>query len=135
MFVGKFYEGEKDVRRECICHYVLPAGKVGNLSAGIVDIGPGGSSFSCAHTAWRQVFFIIEGKGKLVLDAKDECPVEANMVLEIPYNCEHKVVAHESGRLRYLYVNDYSRPVLKNGEESTAAHAKIKAECEEDLKS
>ena len=133
MFIKSFYDGEKEVRPECVCHFVLPAGKIGHISSGVVDIDPGGRSFSCAHTAWRQVFFILEGKGKIVLDAKDEMPVEKDMVVEIPYDCEHKVVADESGPLRYLFINDYGRPVLKDEKEATKAHDAIDPECQADL--
>ncbi len=134
MFMGKFYESEKDVRPECVCYFCLPAGEVGRLAAGVIDIEPGGRSYSCRHSAWRQVYFIIEGKGKLVINARDEYEVEKDMVVEIPYDAEHKLVADPSGPLRYIYVSDYSRPLLKTKHEAAAEHDTVEAECEEDLR-
>lgn len=133
MFTAKFYEAEKDVRPECVCHYCLPAGRIGRLGAGVVDVQPGGRAFSCRHTAWRQVYFILDGKGRIVIDGADEYPVEKDMVVEIPYDAEHKLVADESGPLRYLYVNDYSHPVLATEQEASADHERIHDECDRDL--
>jgi len=133
MFLRKFRDGKADVRPECICYYCLPEGMIGRLSAGVVEIEPGGRSHSCAHAAWRQVFFILDGKGWLVLDAKKRYPVEKDMVVEIPYDAEHKVVASKSGPLRYLYVNDYSRPVLRTTPQAAAAHRKVKQGARADL--
>lgn len=133
MFLRKFKDAKADVRPECICYYCLPEGKVGRLSAGMVEVEPGGASHSCAHTVWRQVFFIIEGKGWLVLDAKKRYPIEKDMVVEIPYDTEHKVIASKSGPLRYIYVNDYSQPVLKTAKEAAAEHKKVKPAATADL--
>jgi quercetin dioxygenase-like cupin family protein len=133
MFLQRFKDGKADVRPECLCYYCLPEGTIGRLSGGVVEIEPGGRSLSCAHTAWRQVFFIIEGKGWLVLDGKKRYAVEKDMVVEIPYDVEHKVVASRSGPLRYLYVNDYSQPVLKTAGAAAAAHAKVKPAAKADL--
>ena len=133
MFIQKVYESEKDPRPESVCYYCLPAGKIGRLSAGVVDVDAGGRSFSCRHAAWRQVYFIIEGKGKLLIDGKHEYDVEENMIVEIPYDAEHKLTADESAPLRYLYLNDYSRPILKTEEDAETDHAEIEQECEEDL--
>ncbi|MBM4049187.1 MAG: cupin domain-containing protein [Planctomycetes bacterium] len=133
MFIRGFKDAKLDVRPECVCYYCLPEGTIGRLSAGVVEIEPGGSSLSCAHTAWRQVFFILDGEGWLVLDGKKRGRVRKDMVVEIPYDVEHKVVASKSGPLRYLYVNDYSQPVLKTQPESAAAYAKIKPAAKADL--
>ena len=133
MFIQKAHASEKDVRPECVCYYCLPAGKVGRLAAGLLEIEPGGRSYSCRHTAWRQVYFIIEGSGKLVIDGEEEYDVEANMIVEIPYDAEHKLTADESGPMRYLYFNDYSRPVLQTEEEAAADHETVEEECEADL--
>ena len=115
MYLAKFYETETEDRPECVCHFLLPRGEVANLSAGVVDIQPGGTSYSTAHTEWRQVFFFLEGTGTLVLTGPDgkvtEHRVQADMVAEIPYDTDHKVVADPGVRMRYLYVNDYSQPV------------------------
>lgn len=129
----RFKDGKVDVRPECVCYYCLPAGKVGRVGAGVVEVEPGGSSYSCAHTAWRQVFFVLEGRGWLVLDAKKRYPIQKDMVVEIPYDVEHKVVASRSGKLRYLYINDYSQPVPRNSRESAQAYKKVKKLAEDDL--
>jgi len=111
VYVKDFYETEKDVRPECVCHFILPKGEVGRISAGIVDIEPGGTSYSEAHTEWRQVFFIIEGTGTLIIDGTEQVRVGPNTVAEIPYNADHKLVADPGVKVRYLFVNDYSQPV------------------------
>lgn len=134
MYLKKFHDGQAEVRPECICYFILPAGKIGNLSAGVVEIEPGGRSSSCPHTAWRQVFFILDGKGYIQFDAKQRYPVRKDMVVEIPYDTEHKVVASRSGPLRYLFVNDYSRPTAKNARESAVKYKKVKELAKKDLK-
>lgn len=117
MYLTKFYETEKEDRPECVCHYILPKDKVGRLGGGIVDIQPGGTSYSKAHTEWRQIFFILEGTGTLVLTGPEgkvtERRVQADMVAEIPFNSDHKVVADKGVRMRYLYINDFSQPLVK----------------------
>ena len=133
MFLRKFKDAKAEVRPECICYYCFPEGQIGRLSGGVVEIEPGGVSVSCAHTAWRQVFFILEGKGWLALDGKRRCRVEKDMVVEIPYDVEHKVTASKSGPLRYLYVNDYSQPVLKTAREAATDHKKIVRKAKADL--
>jgi len=111
MYVKGFYETEKDQRPECVCHFILPKGEVGRISGGIVDIEPGGTSYSEAHTDWRQVFFVIEGTGTLVIDDEDEYRLGPNTTAEIPYDADHKVIADPGVKLRYLFINDYSQPV------------------------
>jgi len=133
MFLRKFEDGKLDVRPEGDCYFVLPAGKIGRVSAGLVTIEPGGANYSCPHKKWRQVFFILEGKGTLVLDGKKRYPIHANMVCEIPYDAEHSVVASRSGPLRYLYINDYSQPTLRLAKEAAAAYKKIKPMIKADL--
>ena len=134
MFLKKFKDGKLDVRPEGDCYFVLPAGKIGRVSAGVVTIKPGGANYSCAHKKWRQIFFILEGKGELVIDGKKTYPIQADMVCEIPYDAEHKVVASKSGPLRYLYINDYSQPTLRLAKEAAAAYKKIKPKIKADLK-
>ena len=111
MYVREFYETEKDVRPECICYFILPKGVAGQLSAGIVDIQPGGTSYSEAHTEWRQVFFVIEGTGTLVIGGERKIRVGPDTVAEIPYDADHKLIADPGVKVRYLFVNDYSQPV------------------------
>ena len=115
MYLKKFCETEREDRPECVWHYVLPKGVVGELSAGVVDIQPGGESLSEAHTEWRQVFFFLEGTGKLVLTDPEgnvtEHRIERDTVAEIPYDTGHTVIADADTRVRYLYVNDYSKPI------------------------
>jgi len=84
---------------------------VGRISAGIVDIEPGGTSHSEAHTEWRQVFLIIEGTGTLIVDGAEEVRVGPNTVAEIPYDADHKHTADPGVKVRYLFVNDYSQPI------------------------
>lgn len=111
MYVAKFYQTEVEERPECKCYHILPQGIIANLEAGVVITEPGGVSLSKAHTQWRQVFFILEGRGTLILNQEEEIRVQANMVVEIPYNKEHKIKADEGVPIRYLYVNDYAKPV------------------------
>jgi len=111
MYMKNFYETEKEVRPECACYFLLPKGEVGRISAGIVDIEPGGTSYSEAHTEWRQVFLIIEGTGTLIVDGEDDVRVGPDTVAEIPYDADHKVVADPGVKVRYLFVNDYSQPI------------------------
>ena len=111
MYVKDFYETEKDVRPECVCHFLLPKGEAGRISAGIVDIEPGGTSYSEAHREWRQVFLVIEGTGTLVVEGEEDVRVAANTAAEIPYGADHKLVADPGVKVRYLFVNDYSQPV------------------------
>ena len=134
MFIRSFNKGELEKRAQCVCRFILPAGEIGHASAGVVDVEPGGISWSCKHTAWRQIFFILQGRGTITFDGKDKHRIRENMVVEIPYDAEHKVVASKSGPLRYLYVNDYGRPVLKNARQAKAEHRKVDKECEADLK-
>ena len=111
MYVKDFYQTEKDVRPECVCYFILPKGAVGRISAGIVDIQPGGVSLSEAHTGWRQVFFVIEGTGTLVINGREKVRVGPNTVAEIPFDADHKVIADPGVKVRYLFVNDYSQPI------------------------
>ena len=115
MYLKKYSETEKEDRPECVCYHILPENLIGNLGAGVVDIQPGGESLSDPHTEWRQVFFFLEGTGKLVLTDSEgkttELRVEAETVAEIPYDTGHVVTADPGVRVRYLYVNDFSKPV------------------------
>ena len=106
-FTSKFKESEKEDRDTSKCWFILPKGVVGNLSAGWVEVEPGGANVSHGHTEWRQVFFFVEGEGKLVLEGAGEIEVKSPMVVEIPYDVRHDAVASEKGPLKYLYVNDY----------------------------
>ncbi|OGS21661.1 MAG: hypothetical protein A2252_11695 [Elusimicrobia bacterium RIFOXYA2_FULL_39_19] len=133
MFKKVFKNSKKDIRPSCICYHCLPAGEIGRLGGGIVEIKTGGVSYSCAHKAWRQVFFILDGNGWLVLDAKKRCRVSKNMVVEIPYDTEHKIIADKNNSLRYLFINDYSQPVLKNKKSAHAQYIKIKRLVKKDL--
>ncbi len=116
MHLKKFRETAKEVRPRCVHFDVLPKGAVGRISSGIVDVPAGGASLSDPHTQWRQVFFFIAGAGKLVLTAPDgkmsEIRIEKDMVAEIPYDTRHAVYADAGSPVTYLYVNDYSQPVL-----------------------
>ena len=111
MYVAKFNQTEVEERPECKCYHILPKEIIANLEAGVVITDPGGVSLSEAHTEWRQVFFMLEGRGTLILNQEEEIRVEPNMVIEIPYNKVHKIKADEGVSIRYLYVNDYSKPL------------------------
>lgn len=104
----RFKEAEKEDRESSVCWFILPKGTVSNLSAGWVEVAPGGKNVSKGHTEWRQVFFFLEGKGKLILNGKEEIEVESPMVVEIPYNSDHDAHASTDGPLKYLFANDYS---------------------------
>ncbi|NQT94677.1 MAG: cupin domain-containing protein [Lentisphaerae bacterium] len=133
MLLQKFSDGECEVRPSSTCHFALPAGTIGRMSAGVVDVEPGGTNESCPHTVWRQVFFILEGEGSLIIDDDKSYPIEANMVCEIPYDAKHTVVASNASPLRYLFVNDYSQPVLKEAEEAATSYHGIESEVHADL--
>ncbi len=135
MLLQKFSDTKCEIRPTSKCHFVLPPGAIGRMSAGVVEVEPGGTNESCAHTVWRQVFFILEGEGTLIIDGEKSYPIEANMVCEIPYDAEHSVVASSAGPLRYLYVNDYSQPVLKGTDEAAASYHSIESEVHADLNS
>ena len=115
MHLKNFRLDPPEVRPQCVHFDVLPRDTVGRISAGIVDVRPGGTSFSDPHTLWRQVFFFLSGSGKLVLTAPDgktsELPVEKDTVAEIPFDTRHAIVADPGVPVTYLYVNDYSQPV------------------------
>lgn len=115
MYLKKYNETEIEDRHECVHYAILPKGLVGHVSAGVVDIRPGGKSLSDPHTEWRQVFFFLEGTGRLVLTDPEgnvtEHRIEADTVVDIPYDTGHTVYADPDVRMRYLYVNDYSKPV------------------------
>ena len=113
MYLTNFFKTEFENRPECVCWFILPKGKIGNLSAGQVTVQPGGSFLSKAHTEWRQVYFVIEGRGTLIIDGKHEYPVGPNTVAEIPYNADHEIRATHDGPLRYIYINDSSQPVQR----------------------
>ncbi len=107
-YVKKFKESEKEDRESSVCWFILPKGIVSQLDAGWVEVAPGGKNVSYGHTEWRQVFFFMEGKGKLILDQKEEIEIESPMVVEIPFNRQHDAVASQEGPLKYLFVNDHS---------------------------
>ena len=115
MYLKQYQETALEVRPSCVNYDVLPKGIVGKLAAGLVNIQPGGTSYSDPHTEWRQVFFILSGSGKLLLsDPKgvtSEVRILADTVVEIPYDTTHTVIADPGVAMRYLYVNDYSKPV------------------------
>lgn len=104
----KFKETERDNRESSVCWFILPKSIISNLSAGWVEVASGGKNVSKGHTDWRQVFLFMEGKGKVILNGKEEVAVESPMVLEIPYNCTHDVYASAGNSLKYIFVNDYS---------------------------
>lgn len=133
MFLHKFSDGECEIRTDGRCYFVLPAGEIGRMSAGVVEVRPGGANDSCAHTAWRQVFFILEGKGTLIIDGDKSYPIESGMVCEIPFDAEHRVVASGAGPVRYLYVNDYSQPTLRDKDGAAAFYKGIESEVHADL--
>lgn len=113
-YVKKFKETKMESRESSTCWFILPTDILAdaNLSAGWVEVEPGGKNVSYGHTEWRQVFFFMEGNGKLVLgegtENEEEIPVESPMTVEIPYNRVHTAIATEETPLKYLYVNDYS---------------------------
>lgn len=108
VFTKKFIESEKEEREGSVCWFTLPKGVIGNISAGWVEVEPGGTNVSEGHTEWRQVFFFVEGEGKLLLEGMGEIEINSPMVVEIPYDVRHDAVASEKGPLKYLYVNNYS---------------------------
>lgn len=107
-YIKRFKETENENRESSICWFILPKGIVSQISGGWVEVEPGGKNVSKGHTEWKQIFFFLEGTGKLIFDGKEEIEVESPMVVEIPYDCEHIAVASEDAPLKYLYVNDYS---------------------------
>ena len=113
MYVKNFFETQFENRDECVCWFILPKGEIGRLSAGCVVVQPGGSFTSFGHTEWRQVYFVVEGTGTLQIDGKKKLRVKPNMVFEIPYDAVHKISADLDGPVKYIYINDDSRPVLK----------------------
>ena len=133
MLIRKFSDAECDMRPTSRCHFVLPPGAIGRLSAGVVEVEAGGTNESCEHTVWRQVFFILEGEGELIINRGERYPIASNMVCEIPYGAEHNVVASKAGPLRYLYVNDYSQPVLKAAADAAGDYGAIESAVHNDL--
>ena len=133
MLIQKFSDAECDMRPASKCHFVLSPGTIGRLSAGVVEVEPGGTNESCEHIVWRQVFFILEGEGELIINRQARYPIESNMVCEIPYAAEHTVVASKAGPLRYLYVNDYSQPVLKGSDDAVDDYRTIESAVHNDL--
>jgi len=108
LFLSRWMEGEKSEQEACIRYTILPTGEVHNLSAGLVDIPPGGYNDSRPHFDKRQVYFVLEGEGTFFLDGKEAAKVEAGMVVEVPVGVRHVMKADRGSRVRYIYVEDHS---------------------------
>jgi len=108
IYVSRWMEGEKSEQKACTRYVILPPKIAHNLSAGLVDIPPGGFNDSRPHFDKRQVYFVMEGEGTFFIDGKEAAKVEAGMVVEVPVGMRHMVKADQGSRVRYIYVEDNS---------------------------
>lgn len=108
LYISRWMDGEKSEHDACTRYTILPAGIVHNLSAGLVDIPPGGYNDSRPHFDKRQVYFVLDGEGTFFLDGKEAAKVEAGMVVEVPVGVRHVMKADRGSRVRYIYVADHS---------------------------
>lgn len=106
MFYQRFEEGKQDPHKECVRSELLPKDVAPHISAGLVDIPPGGHNDSNPHFDKTQIYFVLEGKGSFFLDGKKALDVEAECVVEVPVGVRHMMRADKGTRVRYIYIND-----------------------------
>ncbi len=108
LYLSRWMDGEKSEQEACTRYTILPVGIVHNLSAGLVDIPPGGNNDSRPHFNKRQVYFVLEGEGTFFLEDKEAAKIEAGIVVEVPVGVRHVMKADRGSRVRYIYVEDNS---------------------------
>ena len=67
------------------------------------QIGPGGYNKAHKHSDEEQVYYILTGKGKLVMDGR-EIKVEPGDVAYFPKNVEHALYNEGNGDLQFVAV-------------------------------
>jgi mannose-6-phosphate isomerase-like protein (cupin superfamily) len=91
------------------CRDVLPRGIVPDLMMGYNILeGPGRTGLA-NHSAWHQVFVVVQGRGTL-LRGDERIPIQSPCVVHIPPNTDHDVLVAPEERIEYVYVNKYLAP-------------------------
>jgi mannose-6-phosphate isomerase-like protein (cupin superfamily) len=94
---------EKIARRSSDFRRVVETGKYGQLV--VMSIPPGEDIGSEVHPSTDQIFIVVEGEGKAVLNGKAKEIVE-NDVLFVPAGAEHNLInteKHEDLKLVTIY--------------------------------
>ncbi|MGE5278484.1 MAG: cupin domain-containing protein [Acidobacteriota bacterium] len=94
---------EKIARRSSDFRRVVATGKYGQLV--VMNIPPGEDIGTEVHPSTDQIFFVVEGEGKAVLDGKAS-EIEENDVLFVPAGAEHNLInteKHEELKLVTIY--------------------------------
>ncbi len=92
---------------------LLPRDETECTEAALVRIKKNGSTPRHAHPDEEQVYFILEGKGRLKL-ADKETQVEGGTVAYIPRNTEHEITCTSSEDLVYVYVAAWPEGIPKD---------------------
>ena len=88
------------------CRDILPGGVVPGLAVGynILD-GPGRVGIN-NHSAFHQVFVVVQGQG-LLLRGEERFAIQAPCVVHIPAHTDHDVLVEPGGHIEYVYINEY----------------------------
>jgi len=86
----------------------------------IVEVAPNKQTHRHIHNDTEQLFYVLSGKGKLILEREDKMEnytLESTNVVHIPRNCFHQVFCEGADSLRYLAIDCF--PLGKNTNEPT----------------
>ena len=94
---------ENIAKRSTDFRRVVATGKYGQLV--VMSIPPGEDIGSEVHPSTDQIFFVVEGEGKAVLNGKANA-IEENDVVFVPAGAEHNLInteKHEALKLVTIY--------------------------------
>ena len=113
MYVKRFRDTPSFLNFGNAYSMLLPRDETECTEAALVRIKKDGFTPSHAHPDEEQVYFILEGKGRLKL-ADKETQVEGGTVAYIPRNTEHEVTCTSEEDLVYVYVAAWPEGIPKD---------------------
>jgi mannose-6-phosphate isomerase-like protein (cupin superfamily) len=91
----------------------------------VVIVEPGKATHTHTHDDLEQIFYVVEGKGMLIIGrSKEEYPIEPTQVVKIPPSTRHSVRTVGTKALRYVCIDCFC-PNRKNNEPTWEAHVKV----------
>jgi mannose-6-phosphate isomerase-like protein (cupin superfamily) len=88
------------------CQYIVKPGEMGLLSGGRIRLTGPANTPEKTHDGWDQVYVILSGSGRAVLDGK-EYPVQAGNIVCVPCGTPHTVLLKEGEQMEYCYFNAF----------------------------
>jgi len=74
-----------------------------NLGLGMVRIPPGESGNAHWHNEEQETWFILSGRGKLVI-GEDSIELVPNMVVVVPFGVQHQIINDGNEELEALFI-------------------------------